>query len=306
MRSHRSAGRILFGMVARAVVEAGSLLGLVAMLACGADDGDSGEPSMASTGAEASTSSTQATAGLDSSSGEGSGETGALPCGPAAGVMVQEDVALEASDGTTLAATVARPTEGGCLPGVLLVHQYTLDRSQWEAMIPALVDDGYVVLALDLRGHGDSDPQSGALSELLTDPEQAPLDVAAGLEWLAAEPHVDAERVGVVGTSIGANLSVVALHQGRASVAVPISPRLDPILSLAGGPGSLSLGPVFCVATENDGGGDQASTCVDLVDGAGPNSALQIITESAAHGVDLLAQFPEVEPTIRGWLGTTL
>ncbi|MEM7152100.1 MAG: alpha/beta fold hydrolase [Myxococcota bacterium] len=262
-----------------------------------ASSSDTGEPG--STTAPASTSTTGAD---DTSDGEGT----AQGCTPAAGPLVSEELSLMAADGTELAATVARPTEGTCLPGLLLIHQFANDRSQWDALLPTFVDAGYVALALDLRGHGDSGPQQGALSDILTDPDQAPLDVAAALDWLRESPSVDGARLGAVGTSIGANLTVVALHEGSISAAVPISTRLEAVEALAGMPKSLTLGNLFCLATDGDNGGVQADSCTQLVADATGETRVEIIEGSSAHGVTLLSEFPEVVPEILEWLGTTL
>lgn len=273
-----------------------------------ADDVDStGSSSGASTGSGES-GATSSTGPSADSSGEGTtagGET-ASDCAPAGGELVREDVVLQAADGLQIAATVARPAEGECLPGVLLVHQFTMSRAQWDDVLPPLVDAGFVALAIDLRGHGDSDPQPGPFNDLLTDPDQAPLDVAAGLQWLSEHEAVDPDRLGVVGTSIGANLSVVALHEGRVRAAVPVSPRLDPILSLAGMPAALMVSDVFCLAADGDGGGAQAQTCTDLVAQATGEARLEIIEGSSAHGVAIIDGFPEVVPEIITWLGQRL
>ena len=50
----------------------------------------------------------------------------------------------------------------GSGPPVLLIHGHTLDRRLWDPVMPFLVDAGFRVLRLDLRGHGRSSrPESG-------------------------------------------------------------------------------------------------------------------------------------------------
>ena len=272
----------------------------------GSNSSSSGTPSSSSDTAEPASTSGSASTSTTGSPETTDGDTTAQGCVPAEGPMVTEDVSLTAADGTELAATVARPTEGTCLPGLLLIHQYTNDRTQWDALLPTFVEAGYVTIAVDLRGHGDSGPQQGALSDILTDPDQAPLDVAAALDWLRDSPSVDNARLGAVGTSIGANLTIVALHKGWVSAAVPISTRLEAVEALAGMPESLTLSNLFCLATDGDGGGVQADSCTQLVADATGDTRLEIIEGSSAHGVTLLSQFPEVVPEFLDWLGTTL
>lgn len=274
--------------------------------ACASDDGSTGMEEPASSSDDGGSTGGTVSASESTGTSSGAADETAAGCVPAGGELVRDEITLEAADGLSLAATVAGPAEGSCLPGVLLIHQFSSRRTQWDEHLPVLVEAGFVVLAIDLRGHGDSDPQPGPFNGLLTDPDQAPLDVAAGLEWLGEHEQVDAARLGVVGTSIGANLSVVALHHGWAAAAVPISPRYESILALAGMPEALSLGDVLCLATDGDGGGAQAQTCTDLVARAQGEAQLEIIEGSSAHGVALLEGFPEVVPQLVEWLAMRL
>lgn len=65
-----------------------------------------------------------------------------------------------------------------------------------------LARHGYGVLALDLRGHGESDGRS--TSAYWKNDE----DMDAAVEWLAARPEVDPARVGMLGVSHGAEVSL--------------------------------------------------------------------------------------------------
>ena len=239
----------------------------------------------------------------DTSSGDGDD-----PCAPLPADIIPayEELSLQTQDGKQLAATLARPGSATCRPAVLLIHQYKLERSQWDAQVPAFVEAGYVTLAFDLRGHGESDAQDGALADILTDPDQAPLDLAAAVEALLAHEAVDPERLAIVGTSVGANLAVVGGHQHpEVQLTVPISPRVPPIEDLAGNPAQLSLRPMFCFAGELDGGG-QAQACELLVGEAGGSSKLRVLPGTAAHGVTIVEDFPETIPDVIAWLDENL
>lgn len=52
-------------------------------------------------------------------------------------------------------------TDEGQGLAVVLLHGHGYDRSMWDAQIPVLVDQGWRVIAPDLRGFGDSEVTPG-------------------------------------------------------------------------------------------------------------------------------------------------
>lgn len=228
-------------------------------------------------------------------------------CEPASSRVVSETTTFFTVDDKEIAGTVFRPDEGTCLPAVLLVHQYMRDRWQWGTLPDRLAQRGHLVLAIDLRGHGDSDEQDGYLPELLTDPDQAPLDVHAALEWLQGRGEVDPVRIGIVGTSIGAYLAGVAvvLHWGVETI-VAISPLTDAIRGLARHDETIVLRDVYCVAAEHDSEGAQARSCEQLVEMATGEARIDIFEDSADHGVEILERQPELVTSIVDWIDRAL
>ncbi len=216
---------------------------------------------------------------------------------------VEQTLTLTTDDGKSLAATFFHPDGVSVLPAVLLLHQFAEDQSQWGQMPQRFGEAGVAVLTLDLRGHGGSDPQNGAPTDIFRDPNQAPLDVAAAVAFLKASPLVMPERLGVIGTSVGANLAVVAMVQQQGVEAiVSISPRLSAIEDLAGNPAQLAVSSIYCVAGDQDGGGAQADSCRTLVEGATGSTELLIYENSGAHGVDVLEAFPQDVEAMERWL----
>ena len=77
-------------------------------------------------------------------------------------------------------------------PLVILIHQFNQSREQWqESFIDSLLAGGFKVLAYDIRGHGKSDKQNGKLEDILTDPDQAPLDIKAVIDWTKGIKGID-------------------------------------------------------------------------------------------------------------------
>jgi uncharacterized protein len=83
--------------------------------------------------------------------------------------------------------------------GIVLCHGYTGIRTIYlpdnAAMLAAA---GYVVLTFDYKGWGDSEGPKSRLA-----PYSRVADVQAALTFLGAQPEVDAERLGIYGTSYG-------------------------------------------------------------------------------------------------------
>lgn len=110
---------------------------------------------------------------------------------------------LIAADGTPLVGTYL--PSGGSQTAVLLLHGFAANRRKPAY---ARLADGLAsrlpVLALDLRGHGDSGGRS-------TFGDREADDVVAGVDWLRRLGHA---RVIVVGLSMGATAAIHAVSQG--------------------------------------------------------------------------------------------
>jgi dienelactone hydrolase len=115
-----------------------------------------------------------------------------------------ESVTYQSEDGLRLAAGWFPPEGVENPPVVILLHERDGSREQWNDLVGILVDQGYAVLAPDLRGHGQSDPSE------LANPLEAVLDMDAALRWLDSRDDVDFGRVAVVGARFGAELAYVS------------------------------------------------------------------------------------------------
>lgn len=128
-------------------------------------------------------------------------------------------VELSAVDGLTLVGDYY-VAEGETRPAVLLLHQFGSNRGAWSPLIPPLLEAGYDVLAVDLRGFGDS--------EAPNDWELATGDVQGWLDWLREQEGVRAEAISIVGASIGSNLALIGCANDEACVtAIALSPGLN-------------------------------------------------------------------------------
>ena len=142
-----------------------------------------------------------------------------------AGVWAQRDAAAEivtvqAEDGLMLVGEFYAASDDEPAPSLLLMHMLGGRRNAWQALIPLLTDAGYNVLAVDLRGHGDT---GGA-----QDWQAAERDIDIWLGWLSEQPSVMPDAFGLIGGSIGSNLALIGCaYDLRCVTAVALSPGLD-------------------------------------------------------------------------------
>lgn len=112
------------------------------------------------------------------------------------GGVAVSDVRFKGADGTTFSALLYRPaaaTPASPAPGILAVHGYINTRETQSAFAIEFARRGYVVLALDQRGHGYSG--GAATQKGFGGPE--------GLAYLRSLPFVDRDQIGMEGHSMG-------------------------------------------------------------------------------------------------------
>jgi len=93
-------------------------------------------------------------------------------------------------------------------PTVVIVHGYTASRRDPTVLLAAgmLHRHGFAVLAIDLRNHGDSGRTGGRH----TGGVRESADVLGAWDWLVHDRHQPAERVGLLGFSLGAASVLIA------------------------------------------------------------------------------------------------
>jgi dienelactone hydrolase len=239
--------------------------------------------------------------------GGGAADAGAID---AASVDAQDltatrtDVTFSSGVNLTGYLTTSNATPAGS-PGVLLIHQYMSNDEQWGQWPEVLVAKGYRVLAFNLRGHGDSDPYGDNLIGILSDPDAAPVDVRAALAYLVGEGQADPTRIAIIGTSIGANLTVEAAIADLAKTYVSLSSRETAAGVFAGG-SVTGMSSVFYLASENDSAGTQATDAQTMYDATTDPREIKIYAGTADHGVAILNNQSDSRGLIETWLEDTL
>lgn len=147
-------------------------------------------------------------------------------------------VSFKTSDGVEIVASYYAPDLAGDKdakhPVAILVHMYPADRQSWKPLAPHLVRAGFAVLAYDIRGTGESvRPKDKKLTEQYErqDPRlfaDAWKDAEAAAKWLAGQKNVDADRLVMIGASIGCSISIeYCSRSDKVRGVVCLSPGLD-------------------------------------------------------------------------------
>lgn len=190
----------------------------------------------------------------------------------------------------------------GTSRGVLLLHMMSSDRKSWRVFAEKLQLAGLPVLAIDLRGHGESQGgPDGYRTFSDAEHQDSRLDVLAGAIFLRSK---QVDEFHLVGASIGANLALqyMAEHPNARSLAL-LSPGLDYHgLRTAEFIGSVSTSRgIFLVASDDDeysrGSVNELASRITLDE----NHKLKIF-ESGGHGTNIFENHPEFMDELVEWL----
>lgn len=240
-----------------------------------------------------------------------------FPTGEGRLYSVQE-ITFDTVDEIPVSASYVRASEE-IRPVVILIHDLgdNLGGLEWilAERFPAILDEGYHALAIDLRGHGETPlPNDGRPAGQLTyaDLEDMHLEVGAAITWLRGQPTVDKARIGVIGVGLGANVAFVSMGAFAEDlrVGVALSPGfwgtdLEPVVIGAGIDPFAPHSILYLV-------GDQdfllfgetvfnLSEWASVMDAATRDSRLHVLEGVSDHGLDLL-NTPGIMQQIRDWL----
>ncbi|MCC6487627.1 MAG: alpha/beta fold hydrolase [Candidatus Hydrogenedentes bacterium] len=215
-----------------------------------------------------------------------------LGCGPldeTPAIGAPQDVTLLTSDAAQLAATLY-PTARENPPGLVLVHDRLGSRALFAAFATRAQREGYLSIAVELRGHGGSTAPNGtplnprAFSR--EDWMRCLSDVEAAKQALL-DQGADPDNLAMAGAGLGANLVLQYASRDEDVQAIVL---LSPGLSYEGIEAQEALAvygkrPALLVTSTGDS--YSASTCEELHAKAAGQCELREY-EGAAHGVDLL------------------
>ena len=243
-----------------------------------------------------------------------------LPEGPGR-VYPISTVSFPSNDGVEVSALFGTP-EAESLPVVILLHDLGGNKADWLSATDtyvALLERGYAVLAIDMRGHGETPlPDDRQVLELI-DLELSFLDVHAALVWLQSQSKVDVSRIAVVGSGSGGNVAYVSLGRfpEQIKTGVSLSPGLwgaSSLEPLVIGVGLEPFGPrsiLFMVGDQDQiQAGDVILSYADFARSLEALTAepkeLRVFADSADHGFALLDNIAEAQDLFFFWLEENL
>lgn len=241
-------------------------------------------------------------------------ETTTKPAGPASPPQVRP-VKFATDDQIEIHGTYAPPEtkESTKAPIVILLHMYNKDRADFGPLLPALHEADFAVLAIDMRGHGQSvGPAEMNLPKRVADRDpklfrEMYRDVQAAHLWLAGQPEVDRGRFVLVGASVGGSVAMNYASRDRS---------VDAVVWLT--PGTKYLGidsmrdarkygrrPLLMLASEPER--SAAETLAAMV----PGAAVQLFPgqagdEMALHGTRMFGQVPRIDKIIIDFLAKSV
>lgn len=210
-----------------------------------------------------------------------------------------EKLTLMTSDGVQLAAFFYAPENLNEDTEILiLVHEAYRGHRSWDEFRSAAHENGYAVIALDLRGHGQS---SG--DQVFT--EAMDHDIDAVVDWISVSPDLNEDRIAIAGASVGANL---ALRAGARH------PQIKSVVLLSPGMMYWEIGieaamldyggrPLLLVASEQD---TYSATSVQRLKELGGAADILVLYPGAAHGTDMIRNQPDLAPMMFDWFEQTM
>lgn len=214
-----------------------------------------------------------------------------------------QKIILKASDGFEIVGDFY-PVSDKSAPAVILSHMMPATRESWKDFARKLNQAGFCCLAIDLRGHGESQEGPAGFKNYADKQHQASVkDLKAAVGFLV-QSGIVLDKIAVAGASIGANLSLlIQAEHPEIKASVLLSPGLN-YKGIETEKLAEELNENQAVFLAAGGENDQYSTETavklhNLI--KNENKPLKIF-ENAGHGTDIFKNEPYLMDAIAQWL----
>jgi alpha-beta hydrolase superfamily lysophospholipase len=207
------------------------------------------------------------------------------------------------TDRIRLIGDIYTPTAPGLHPAVVLFHQLGKNNADMLPLVAPLLNQGFVVVNVDMRGHGLSLGQGAARISYknfnASDWAKLPSDLHVVLHNVPTIKDVDAKKLAIIGASINANAAIMqGINEPDLQALVLLSPGLD-FHGLKPDSAMNSLHkPALIVAAKDDSYSADSGLKLSKMD---KNGSFDLLA-SGGHGGQMLASHPDLNTQIATWL----
>jgi len=179
---------------------------------------------------------------------------------------------------------------------VVLVHQLSTDRTEWQPLLRRLgAAPALTTFAFDMRGHGESTQLRGrtvAWADFQTaDWERVSEDVLTTIDYLREEEGLRPERVILVGSSIGSSaVLLAAAREPSVNALVALSPgRAYRGVDAFGPATQLGDRALLAIASRGEPASAETAQAMGTIAGGGE----YLLVDGDRHGVGMFESAPE-------------
>lgn len=218
--------------------------------------------------------------------------------GPPLAAQEPRAIAFQSDDGLLISADYYRPTTTGPVPFAILLHGHGGDRGVWKSLAGRLSSSGVAVLAVDLRGHGQSATEETRNRMKDRDAllyEEMQRDLRAAYDWLATQEEIDRARFAIIGAEAGASIALrYAARDRSVDALVLLTPLLDELgMDSRSDMAKVKGRAIFLLAADEP----EQRRVVGALEMLSDGTSHQLVPASG-RGVELLAAAPELQTRI--------
>jgi len=221
--------------------------------------------------------------------------------------VLAERVSFKTEDGVEIVGTW-HPTTVKDAPTVICLPMYRNVRGSYKPLVAPFTLLGMNVLAIDLRGHGDSAP---ALKRSVEQRDAKVfnamhLDVKAAIEFVERAKGCDRTRIGLIGASVGCSVTIDATRRypGDVRAAAILTPGakylgVDSLAHIKQWPGTR----IFTfVSSEEEKKSAPVMKALDAFDG----SNYVVLPGKGIHGTRMFGKVNEIEQLLANFFASSL